>query len=102
MKHLEAESFWTDWDRLTPRERGLFIAAVRTMNEAFAQRGSAPLPRWPGRLRIRQLAGNPGIFEMTWSFAGPDGRATFEIVAVEGQPAIKWRRIGRHDIFDKP
>lgn len=102
MKHMEAEAFWADWERLTPRERGIFIAAVRAMNEAFARRGSAAIPRWPRQLRIRQLAGHSGVFEMTWSFAGPDGRATFEIVEMQGQPAIKWRRTGGHDIFDNP
>jgi len=40
--------------------------------------------------------------EMTWSFAGPDGRATFELVEVDGEPAIRWRRIGDHRIFEEP
>ncbi len=101
MKHLEEDAFLADWDRLTPRERGLFVAAVREINEAFAKRRGG-LPRWPARLRIRIMSGHPGIFEMTWSFSGPDGRATFELVNVDGGPAIKWRRIGRHDIFSNP
>jgi hypothetical protein len=39
---------------------------------------------------------------MTWSFSGPDGRATFEYVEVDGEPAIRWRRIGGHDVFRAP
>jgi hypothetical protein len=39
---------------------------------------------------------------MTWSFAGPDGGATFEFIGIEGELAIRWRRIGGHDIFGRP
>ena len=37
---------------------------------------------------------------MTWSFAGPDGRATFEWILIDGELAIRWRRIGGHEVFD--
>ena len=43
-----------------------------------------------------------GVWDMTWSFSGPDGRATFEWVSVEGKIQIRWRRIGGHEIFKKP
>ncbi len=38
---------------------------------------------------------------MTWA---PDGRATFRYgpEQVEGEPHVIWRRIGDHDIFDRP
>jgi hypothetical protein len=39
---------------------------------------------------------------MTWSFSGPDGRATFEWIRIEGQLAVRWRRIGGHAVFKKP
>jgi hypothetical protein len=46
------------------------------------------------------------VWEMTWSFSGPDGRATWEWVNVDGeegaQPAVRWRRIGDHRIFKAP
>jgi hypothetical protein len=38
---------------------------------------------------------------MTWSFAGPDGRATFEWVVRDGEARIRWRRIGGHAVFDR-
>jgi len=42
------------------------------------------------------------VWEVTWSFSGPDGRATFQYVEIEGEKAIRWRRIGGHDIFNTP
>jgi hypothetical protein len=36
---------------------------------------------------------------MTWSFSGPDGRATFEFVQSDGTLGIRWRRVGGHSIF---
>jgi hypothetical protein len=43
-----------------------------------------------------------GIWEMTWSFSGPDGRATFEYFPAGIETAIFWRRIGTHRIFRNP
>lgn len=39
---------------------------------------------------------------MTWSFSGPDGRATFEWIQIDGERAIRWRRGGGHNIFNDP
>jgi hypothetical protein len=39
---------------------------------------------------------------MTWSFRGPDGRATFEWVQIDGALAVRWRRILGHSIFKQP
>ncbi|MDQ2788377.1 MAG: hypothetical protein M3Y73_01200 [Actinomycetota bacterium] len=43
----------------------------------------------------------PRIWEMT-RFTGPDGRATFEWVKIDGTTGIRWRRIGTHEIFGEP
>ena len=53
-------------------------------------------------LRVKPLQGNSGIFEMTWE--GEDGRATFDYgpSKVPGEPHIRWRRIGGHEIFRDP
>jgi hypothetical protein len=75
---------------------------VQRLNDAFAHRSSAPLLVWPAGLRINQLRDHAGIYELTWSFAGPDGRATFEYVTIAGEVAIRWRRIGGHEIFSDP
>ena len=75
---------------------------MRQINEAYERRGADGLPQWPASLRIKPVRGAPGIWEPTWSFAGPDGRATFEFVTIDGEPAIRWRRIGTHRIFQHP
>ena len=64
--------------------------------------GSADRPKWPSSLRIKDVEDAPGVWEATWSFSGPAGRATFEYIEVEGKLAIRWRRIGGHEIFGTP
>ncbi|HEX2923266.1 MAG TPA: hypothetical protein VHS28_04485 [Chloroflexota bacterium] len=96
MRYDTTPEFDGDFKRLGDREKRLFMDAVRKMIEA-CRREMDQVPRWLAELRIARLTDHPGIYEMTWSFAGPDGRATFEIVADEGgQPVIRWRRIGGH------
>jgi hypothetical protein len=48
------------------------------------------------------MKGTEGVWEMTWSFSGPDGRATFEWVKAGGEIQIRWRRIGGHEIYRNP
>jgi len=81
------------------------MEAVRTINAAYEQHaasGSTDHPKWPARLCIKGVQAAPGVWEVTWSFSGPDGRATFEYVDVDGELAIRWRRIGGHEIFKSP
>jgi hypothetical protein len=96
-------SFDRDWSRLSAQERRLFERVVRQQFhpacERFAQDPSTP---WPRGLRVKRVQGFPGTWEMTWSFAGPDGRATFEFIEIDDELAIRWRRIGGHDIFGRP
>src|SRR5258708_34230746 len=92
MKYQRSEEFIADYRHLNQRERDLFSDAVRRMNEAFRTRGDQPLPRWPTALRLKSVRGVPGVLEMTWSFSGPDGRAPFEIVEIDTEPAIRCRR----------
>jgi len=102
MKFTTDPVFLADFKRLSPAHQRLFRQAVARMNEAYAARGDQPLPQWPAALRIGSVRDHANVFEMTWSFAGPDGRATFEFIKVDGEPAIKWRRIGDHSIFRQP
>ena len=102
MKYQRSEQFRREFAQLSEREQRLFVAAVRAINEAWARHQGPGLPRWPAALRMRPMVGHPGIWEMTWSFAGPDGRATFEFVEVDGEPASRWRRVGGRAIFDRP
>jgi len=102
MKYEATASFLADYTRLTLQERALFGNAVRLINETHDQHPTTWPPPWPFTLRIRSVRDAPGIWELTWSFAGPDGRATFEFFTVDGEPAIRWRRIGGHEVFRAP
>lgn len=93
MKWRAAPAFEADVRRLSAEELRLFRTVVREADSAAA---------WPKKLRVRRVAGAPGVWEMTWSFSGPDGRATFEWVEIEGKPGILWRRLGGHEIFRDP
>ncbi len=48
------------------------------------------------------MRGYPNLWEMTWSFSGPDGRAIFEFITIDGELAIRWRRIDDHRIYEAP
>jgi hypothetical protein len=102
VKYDRTDSFKSDYKKLSAAERELFRAAVRDINEVVRQYAGQGMPAWPARLRIKRVQGATGIFEMTWSFSGPDGRATFEILSPDGEPVMLWRRIGGHSIFRKP
>lgn len=107
MRYELTESAAADFRKLTSEEKERFRQAVRLFNQAcdsFVQgRGGS---RWPQSLRIKSVVGAPGIWEMTWSFSGPDGRATWEWITVtddDGEHSgIRWRRIGTHSIFQDP
>jgi hypothetical protein len=103
VKHDELSSFVRDWHRLAHFERARFVEVLRggflPACERFALDPAAP---WPASLRVKRVQGAPGIWEMTWSFAGPDGRVTFEWIKIDGALAIRWRRIGGHEVFERP
>jgi hypothetical protein len=92
------ELFRADYRRLSEDERGKFHLALRDFNsgcERFIE--GKDLSSWPANLRVK-LLNAPGIFEMTWSFSGPDGRATWEWATVVDEgghrwPAVRWRRL---------
>ena len=103
MKYETTPSFRGDYKRLNKTERRAFRSAVESINEAYAEHrahGGKGRPQWPKDLRIKPVTDARGgaVFEMTWSFAGPDGRATFEYFAVDDEEGIRWRRIGDHRV----
>jgi hypothetical protein len=103
VKYDWLDRFAADWARLSDEERTLFGRVVRTEFNAACERFARdPSTPWPKGLRVKRLQGVPGIWEMTWSFSGPDGRATFEWILIDGELAIRWRRIGGHEVFDRP
>ncbi len=108
MRFERTEPFKADYQRLSENEREKFRTAARAFNAAadrFAE--TKDLSSWPTNLRVKPIVNAPGIFEMTWSFSGPDGRATWEWTMVTDAagrtwPAVRWRRLGSHRIFRKP
>jgi hypothetical protein len=83
-----------DWEKLTPEQQARFKVVL----QRFIQDAAGGHFR-PG-LRVKGVRSAPGVFEMTWA---SDERATFEISAVQGSGLhVVWRRIGGHDILDRP
>jgi hypothetical protein len=103
LKYERTPSFVSDWRGLTDDERTLFRSCVlQDFVPACDRVAAEPAARFPSSLRVKDVERVPGIFEMTWSFSGPDGRATFEWVTIDGERALRWRRIGGHGIFRTP
>lgn len=102
MKFERTDSFKGDYGRLSELEQGLFKAAALSFGaacDAFRLDGH-PFPKG---LRVKQVKGASGIWEMTWSFTGPDGRATWEWINLPtNEPAVRWRRVGGHEVFGAP
>lgn len=103
MKFETTSSFDGDYRRLKPEHQATFR---RVLREKFVPACAAlavdPSSPWPKSLRVKAVRGAPGVLEMTWSFASPDGRVTFELVTVDGEIRCRWRRIGDHDVFRNP
>ncbi|MGH7130195.1 MAG: hypothetical protein ACREIV_16620 [Planctomycetaceae bacterium] len=103
MKYERTEKFKRDYRRLTPDEQEDFKRVVLDAFAPAADRcATDPGQGWPAQLRVKGVTGAPGIWEMTWSFTDPDGRATWEWVDVDGESGIRWRRVGYHSIFGDP
>ena len=101
MKFEVTPEFDTDFSALPSSHQQMFrdrIAAFSQGCDRWVQQGPSPHP-WTANLRIHQLA-NSSLWSMTWHFRRPDGRATFEFIVIAGEPAIRWRRIGGHDIYE--
>lgn len=103
MRFETTPAFDTDYRRLRREHADAFKSVIR---EKFAPACDAyaadPSTPWPGSLRVKSVRGARGVLEMTWSFASPDGRATFELITVEGELRCRWRRVGNHDVFNQP
>jgi hypothetical protein len=104
MRYERTERFKADWKSLTDNERSIVLSALPRFNAAADDVADNGFDhhRWPSALRVHDIAGAPGVWSMTWHFSGPDLRATFEWTGAEDAPAIRWRRLGRHDIYRAP
>ena len=84
LPHFEAS-----WRNLTREQQAAFRAVVL---EAFEPDLMTPDRPFQRILRVRPVAGHPGLFEMAWSH---DGRATFSYgpERMAGQPHVVWQDI---------
>lgn len=103
MRFETTPAFDADVRRLKPEYLAEFRKVLREKFvpacDAFATDPATP---WPASLRVKSVRSAPGILEMTWSSASPDGRATFELVTVGGELRVRWRRVGDHAVFRNP
>ncbi len=108
MRVERTDQFKADYQRLSEHERELFRASARIFNVSCDRFIETRDPSsWSASLRVKAVVNAHGIFEMTWSFSGPDGRATWQwttVVTTNGVsvPAVLWRRIGGHQNFRQP
>lgn len=101
MKYRTLAAFDRDYSALPPEHQKLFR---ETLTQHFlpalaagALTGESP---WPPRIRLHKIA--ESIYSITWSFTGPDGRATFHLEPSNEEPVLVWRRIGTHTIYRQP
>jgi hypothetical protein len=103
MKFETTPAFDADYRRLKPAHREAFRRVLKgKFIPACDAIAADPSAGWPRSLRVKSVQGAPGILEMNWSFASPDGRATFELVTVDGELRCRWRRVGGHEVFRTP
>lgn len=102
MKYRTTAAFDRDYAGLPPEHQKLFREMLRKHFLPAIDSGSfTGNPPWPRRLRVHQLT-DTAIYSITWSFTGPDGRATFHLETKDGEPILIWRRIGLHDVYTRP
>ncbi|MEU6233569.1 hypothetical protein [Kitasatospora sp. NPDC047058] len=88
--------FLRDWKNLTAAQKAAFLVAVAQF-VAHVRAGEG----FRRGLRVKRMQGHPDVWELSWA---PDGRATFHYGAPvqDGEPHIVWRRIGTHEISNRP
>ncbi len=103
MKFETTPAFDNDYRRLKREHAEAFRHVIRAKFapacDTYAEDRNVP---WPAALRVKTVRSAPGVLEMTWSFASPDGRATFELVSIGGELRCRWRRVGDHAVFQNP
>jgi hypothetical protein len=103
VKFETTPAFDADYRNLKPEHRELFRHALASkFIPACDAHAADPATPWPRSLRVKSVQGAVSVLEMTWSFASPDGRATFELITIEDELRCRWRRIGDHTVFRKP
>ena len=102
MKFELTERFRGDLSRLSSSDYAIVRAKLADFVAACGRYAADPSTAWPAALRVKPVEAAPGVLEVTFSFSGPDIRATFEWISINGELAVRWRRIGNHRIFNQP
>jgi len=102
LKFELTERFRGDLGRLTSSDYAIVRSKLGDFAAACDRYAGDPSMKWPASLRVKPVEAAPGVFEVTFSFSGPDIRATFEWISIEGELAVRWRRIGNHRVFNQP
>jgi hypothetical protein len=103
VKFERTARFDNDYKRLLAEHKQQFKNVVRDFNAACDNYVANPGGFiWPKSLRVSQMTSASRVWEMTWSFSSPDGRATFEFVHRDDEVRVLWRRIGDHRIYRTP
>ncbi|MDR1808338.1 MAG: hypothetical protein LBR33_10575 [Propionibacteriaceae bacterium] len=94
--YAKPSGFIRAFRKLSPADQTRFLEAVQQFVEDLKE-GRQPRPG----LRVKRVQGTADIWELTWA---PDGRATFQYGQAlrPGDPHIVWRRIGAHEVLDRP
>lgn len=93
MKYERTPKFDNDFKNLSVGHRTQFLEIIPAFNKACADYLANPGGfSWPRSLRVSRMTSAKGVWELTWSFASPDGRATFEFISVEGEIRVRWRQ----------
>lgn len=100
MKYQKTPAFDRDFKRLPKHHQDKFREVVPKFAAAAQRAAAGETQPWPKGLRVKPVQRTDGVWEMTWSMNDPDGRATWEWTHVDGDPAIRWRRIGNHEVLD--
>jgi hypothetical protein len=104
VKYRKLPTFDRDFRKLSKDEREAFRTFIREQFIPAVKGYEEDVTHfsWPKGLRYEHLNATRGIYAITRSFSGPDGRATFEYETFEGEIFLVWRRIGRHAIYKNP
>ncbi len=87
--------FDKDWESLTEADKERFRRAVKRLVADLEAN------RFGKGLRVKNIEGTADVYEMTWA---PDGRATWQYGNERrpGHAHVIWRRVGTHDVFQRP
>lgn len=99
MRFRTTPAFDRDWKWLPAEHKRIFRERMPDFSRACDAYAADRAAIWPAALRVSRMVGTASIWEMTWSFAGPDGRSTFEFIVEDSVVHCQWRRIDNHSIY---